>query len=608
MNNYGIDIWGDDNFIIDGAFVKINYGCKPSIYEIVKRIRDDNLRGPILLRFPHLIKKQIDCIYQNFQRASAELNYKGKFQAVFPLKVNQFPNFLTALLKAGNEHNYGLEAGSKAELLLAIAHTNLAPITVNGFKDKEMIELGFISASIGQDITLAIEGINELETIIESAKNQLDFVPKIGLRIKLHSLGAGIWEKSGGINSKFGLTSTELIKAMKLLKASNLLDKLTMIHFHIGSQITDISYLKKAIKEAGNIYGDLVKLGALNLNSINLGGGLAIEYAQHKENRQAKYSLSEYANDIVFMLGTIAKNKNVKEPNIIIESGRYIAASHAVLIAPVLELVSEGYIEDDLSLKDKNPPLIEELFDLYKSINTNNALEYLHDGLDHLNSLLTLFDLGYIDLQDRSNSEVLTHIIIKKAIYLLYDKNYSELLDIQKSIEEKYLVNFSIFQSMPDFWGLSQQFPVMPILKLDKKPTRSASLWDITCDSDGEIAFDTRNPLFLHSIDLKNEEYFLGFFLVGAYQEVLGMNHNLLSHPTEASIIIDKQGYKIQKMIESSSIIDILGDLNYDTKMIENSIQNKIKTSSLLSCHLKEKMLKKMVLFLKENGYLKTVK
>ncbi len=608
MNNYGIDIWGDDNFIIDGAFVKINHGCKPSIYEIVKQIRDDNLRGPILLRFPHLIKKQIDRIYQNFQRASAELNYKGKFQAVFPLKVNQFPNFLTALLKAGDEHNYGLEAGSKAELLLAMAHTNLAPITVNGFKDKEMIELGFISASIGQDITLAIEGINELETIIESAKNQPDFVPKIGLRIKLHSLGAGIWEKSGGINSKFGLTSTELIKAMKLLKASKLLDKFTMIHFHIGSQITDISYLKKAIKEAGNIYGDLVKLGAFNLNSINLGGGLAVEYAQHKENRQAKYSLNEYANDIIFMLGTIAKNKNVKEPNIIIESGRYIAASHAVLIAPVLELVSEGYTEDDLSLKDKNPPLIEELFDLYKFININNALEYLHDALDHLNSLLTLFDLGYIDLQDRSNSEVLTHIIIKKAIYLLHDKNYSELLNIQKSIEEKYLANFSIFQSMPDFWGLSQQFPIMPILKLDKKPTRSASLWDITCDSDGEIAFDIKNPLFLHSIDLKNEEYFLGFFLVGAYQEVLGMNHNLLSHPTEASIIIDKQGYTIQKMVESSSIIDILGDLNYDTKMIEKSIQNKIKTSSLFSSHLKEQMLKKMAQFLKENGYLKTVK
>ncbi len=608
MNNYGIDIWGDDNFIIDSTFIRVNKGSKPSIYEIVKQIRDDGVRGPLLLRFPHLIKKQIDSIYQNFQRASDELNYKGKFQAVFPLKVNQFPNFLTALLEAGKEHNYGLEAGSKAELLLALAHTNSAPITVNGFKDREMIELGFISASIGQNITLAIEGINELETIIESAKNHSNCVPKIGLRIKLHSLGTGIWEKSGGINSKFGLTSTELIKAMKLLKASSLLDKFTMIHFHIGSQITDISYLKKAIKEAGNIYGDLVKLGAYSLNSINLGGGLAVEYAQHKESRQAKYSLNEYANDIIFMLGTIAKNKNVKEPNIIIESGRYIAASHAVLIAPVLELVSEGYEENDLSLKDKNPPLIEELFDLYKFINTNNALEYLHDGLDHLNSLLTLFDLGYIDLQDRSNSEVLTHLIIKKAIYLLYDKNYSELLDIQKSIEEKYLTNFSIFQSMPDYWGLSQKFPVMPILKLDKKPTRSASIWDITCDSDGEIAFDKKNPLFLHSIDLKNEEYFLGFFLVGAYQEVLGMNHNLLSHPTEASIIINKHGYSIQKIQESSSIIDILGNLNYDTKMIEKTIQKKIKTSSLISEDLKEKMQDKMVQFLKENGYLKTVK
>lgn len=608
MNRYGIDIWGDDNFIIDGAFVKVNEGSKPSIYEIVKEIRDEGNRGPLLLRFPHLIKKQIDSIYQNFQRASNELNYKGEFQALFPLKVNQYPNFISALLKAGREHNYGLEAGSKAELLLAISCVkDNAPITVNGFKDTEMIELSLISSLMGQDITLTIEGINELETIIEAAKNWERNIPKIGLRIKLHSQGAGLWAKSGGINSKFGLTSTEIIKAIELLKRSNLLDKFTMIHFHIGSQITDISYLKKAIREAGNIYANLVKLGAFNLNSINLGGGLAVEYAQNRDNRQRKYSLAEYANDIIFMLSTIANSKKVKEPNIIIESGRYVAASHAVLIAPVFELVSEGYTENELALKEENPPLIEELFELYNSINTNNALEYLHDGLDHLNSLLTLFDLGYIDLVDRSNSEVLTHLIIKKAIYLLRHKNYKELLHIQNSIQEKYLINFSIFQSMPDFWGLKQNFPIMPIVKLDEKPTRSATLWDITCDSDGEITYDTKNPLFLHSIDLKKEEYFLGFFLVGAYQEILGMKHNLLTHPTEATIEIKNETYEIKNLIESSSVIEILGNLNYDTKKIQKVLKSKIQTSSLMPENLKEKMLDKMELLLKENGYLKTV-
>ncbi len=608
LNNYGIEIWGDDNFIIDGSLVVVNKDSKPSLLNIIKEIRDEGTRGPVLLRFPHLIEKQIDNIYQNFDRAKRELNYGGDFQAVFPLKVNQFPNFITALVEAGHKYNYGLEAGSKAELLIAMSHTkNQAPITVNGFKDKEMIELGFISALMGQNITLTIEGINELETIIEVAGEQKSKTPDIGLRIKLHSLGVGAWAKSGGINSKFGLTATELIKSIDLLKKSRLLKNFTMIHFHIGSQITDINYLKKAIREAGNIYADLVKLGALNLSTINIGGGLAVEYAQKKANCEVRYSLKEYANDIIFMLGTIAKSKNVTEPNIMIESGRYIASSHAVLIAPVFELVSEGYIEYDLRLKEKNPPLIEELNELYKSIEKKNALEYLHDGLDHLNSLLTLFDLGYIDLIDRSNSEVLTHLIIKKAIYLLQDYHLSELLHIQDLIQEKYLINFSMFQSMPDFWGLKQHFPVMPLAKLDIKPTRSATLWDITCDSDGEIKFERDNHLYLHSIDLKKEEYFLGFFLLGAYQEVLGMNHNLFSHPTEATILIDKKGYTIEKVIQSPSIINILDDLNYDTDKIKKALYEKINLSKIEN-GLKEKIEDKLNIFLDENGYLKTIK
>jgi arginine decarboxylase len=308
------------------------------------------------------------------------------------------------------------------------------------------------------------------------------------------------------------------------------------------------------------------------------------------------------------MLATISKSKKVEAPNILIESGRYVGASHAVLIAPVFELVSEGYLESDLLLKEKNPPLIEELHELYKFIDSKNALEYLHDALDHLNSLLTLFDLGYIDLIDRSNSEVLGHLIIKKAITLLQSKNYKELLHIQNMIQEKYLVNFSIFQSMPDFWGLSQHFPIMPLSKLDTTPTRAATIWDITCDSDGEIAYDTNNPLFLHSCDLKNEEYFLGFFLVGAYQEVLGMNHNLFTHPTEATIKIDKHGYNIENLVESSSILDILENLNYDTPHIQKTLKEKILSSTLIPEGLKLKTLDSIEIFFGENGYLKTIK
>jgi arginine decarboxylase len=610
MNNYGIDIWSNNDFIIDQDKIKINYKSKPSIYEIISNIRAKGLKGPLLLRFPHLIEKQIDAIYNNFKIASQTLNYKGKFQAVFPLKVNQFPNFIKPLLDIGEKYNYGLEAGSKAELLLAISLTKPnAPIFVNGFKDQEMIKLAFLSAQMNHDITLTMEGIDELESMLDVAKEEKTTnIPKIALRIKLHSSGIGIWAKSGGYNSKFGLTSTELLMAIKLLKKNDLLDKFTMIHFHIGSQLNDIAPLKKALREAGNIYADLKKLGAYNLETIDIGGGLGIEYSQHKENTQTNYSLAEYANDIIFMIQSIAKSKNVKEPNIAIESGRFIAASHAVLIAPVFELFSEEYNESELELKETNPPLIEELVELYKSIDKKHALEYLHDSVDHLNSILTLFDLGYVDLRDRSNSEILVNLIVKKVIVLLENEHTNELLKFKDSLLEKYLINFSIFQSMPDFWGLKQNFPVMPITKLDKKPTRSASLWDISCDSDGEIEFDRTNPLFLHSIDTNKEDYFLAFFLVGAYQEILGMKHNLFVHPTEATIIINNDNYKIKNLKISPSIIEILDDIDYDTQEIKNKLKENINNSPLLiSKEDKASIFSKLEILFGENGYLKTV-
>ncbi|HHD77696.1 MAG TPA: arginine decarboxylase, partial [Campylobacteraceae bacterium] len=274
--------------------------------------------------------------------------------------------------------------------------------------------------------------------------------------------------------------------------------------------------------------------------------------------------------------------------------------------APVFELFSEEYSIKALRLKEQNPPLIEELHELYKFIKPENALEYLHDSIDHLNSLMTLFNLGYIDLTDRSNSEILTHLIIRKAIVLLKNKPVRELLQIQDKIQEKYLVNFSIFQSLPDFWGLAQHFPVMPLSKLDTMPTRSASLWDITCDSDGEIDFDNKNPLFLHSVDLDEEEYFLGFFKVGAYQEVLGMKHNLFTRPTTATIAIDEEGYRIEELVKSDPLIDILEDLNYNPLTIQNRLLENIQNSVHIDAQTRAEIYRRMESFLHENGYLKT--
>lgn len=607
MKKFGLDIWANHNFIIENGEIKLNFKSQPSILKIVESIREDGVRGPILLRFPHLIKKQISSLYKNFSNAIKENKYKGSFNAVFPLKVNQFPHAVNAITQEGKEYQYGLEAGSKAELVLAMSKTpSDANITVNGFKDKEMLTLGFIAAQSGHKITLTIEGINELKTILEIANESSLKVPNIGIRVRLHSVGSGTWAKSGGMDAKFGLTATEIIEAIKLLKNANLIHKLSMIHFHIGSQMEDIAPIKKALREAGNIYAELRRMGALALENINIGGGLAVEYDQHSHGKSRNYSIEEFSSSVVFLLGEIMDAKNVQHPNIFTESGRFIVASHAVLITPVLELFSQDYHEKLLNFKEKNPPLIDELIELNNLLNNSNAIEYLHDALDHVESLLTLFDLGYIDLQDRSNGEILAHNIIKKALYLKSANPTSELEQLQVKLQERYLINASIFQSLPDYWGLNQHFPVMPLHHLDNIPHRAASLWDITCDSDGEIGFNPDKPLYLHDINLDSQDYFLGFFNVGAYQETLGMNHNLFTKPSEYTIIINDEDYEITNSIESKSILEILNSIGYNKVEILNKLEIDILKSDFITEKEKSDTLLKLKTFLKQNGYLRT--
>nr|MDA3909126.1 biosynthetic arginine decarboxylase [Sulfurimonas sp.] len=579
----------------------------PSLLDITEKIRSNHVRGPILLRFPHLIKKQIRTLYSYFDKAIKANNYQGSFNAVFPLKVNQFPYAVEAITSQGVKFNYGLEAGSKAELVLAMSKTNLGSnITVNGFKDKEMITLGFIAAQSGHTITLTIEGLGELETIIEVAKECNLKIPNIGIRVRLHSAGSGIWAKSGGMDAKFGLTSTEIIEAMTLLSREDMLDNLTMIHFHIGSQMSDIAPLKRALREAGNIYAELRKMGAKELNNINIGGGLAVEYDQHTHSTSRNYSIDEFSSSVVFLLGEIMNAKNVKHPNIFTESGRFIAASHAVLITPVLELFSQDYQEKLLNFKKVNPPILQELIELNKLLSNQNCIEYLHDALDHMESLLTLFDLGYIDLQDRSNAEILVHSIMKKALYLKSANPTDELEQLQVKLQERYLINASIFQSLPDYWGLNQHFPAMPIHHLNSTPLRAASLWDITCDSDGEIGFNPEKPLYLHDINVDEEDYFLGFFNVGAYQETLGMNHNLFTHPNEYTIKIDDDKYTITNEVESKSILSILESIGYNKQNILEKLKKDLLISDFITEQEKNDTLAKLETFVEQNGYLRT--
>jgi arginine decarboxylase len=609
MQNYGIDIWGENNFMIDQGVVKINYKSSPSLIEITQKIRKTNLRGPLLLRFPHLIGKQIELLYSNFQRAIFENDYTGKFHAVFPLKVNQFPKAVDAIVEHGKKFHYGLEAGSKAELAIAMAKTALgSPITVNGFKDEEMVRLGFMAAQMGHNITITIEGLGELEWIIDVAQSCNLKIPNIGIRIRLQSEGSGAWAKSSGLGSKFGLTSTELIEAMNMLQEYQLMNHFTMIHFHVGSQMQDISTLKRVLRESGNIYAELKKMGATHLGAINIGGGLAVEYSQHTANRLRNYTLEEFSNSVVFLLGEIMKAKGVEHPDIYTESGRFIVASHSVLITPVLELFSHDYQEKSLKLKEQNPPLIEELKELNALLSPRTCIEYMHDALDHLESLLTLFNLGHIDLQDRSNAEILVHQIIKKSLYLSQDNKVPEIERLQVKLQERYLINSSIFQSIPDYWGLQQPFPIMPLDRLNIPAIRAASLWDITCDSDGEIKFKPETPLYLHDIDLDEEEYFLAFFNVGAYQETLGMNHNLFTHPSECTILINETGYEIENFTESDNILNILEDIGYDGSKLLTNLKNKLASSEFMGEEEKTDTLQKLEMYLYQNGYLRTTR
>ncbi len=604
---YGINIWSDDNFAIENGVVKINHLSRPSLLEITETIRSDTIRGPLILRFPHLIKKQIDKLYTHFEDAIKENHYQGDFKAVFPLKVNQYANVIEPMMAYGEKYGYGLEAGSKAELVLAMSHTKIgSPITVNGFKDNEMIHLGFIAAQMGHNITITIEGLGELESIIEVAKTSNFKMPNVGLRVRLHSSGGGAWAKSGGMDSKFGMTATEILEAVELLEEEGMLEQLNMIHFHIGSQMEEIAPLKKALREAGNIYAELKKLGATSLRSINIGGGLAVEYAQHPSKRITNYSLREFSNDVVFLIGDIMDAKGVEHPDIFTESGRFIVAHHAVLVTPVLELFSHDYQPQHLRLKDVNPPLVEELIELNDLINEKNFIEYMHDALDHMDSLLTLFDLGYIDLEDRSNAEIFAHQIIKKAFYLSMQNPNIELKRLQERHQERYLVNCSFFQSIPDYWGLKQNFPIMPIHKLDEKANRPASLWDITCDSDGEIAYNQNAPLFLHDIDLDEEDYYLAFFNIGAYQETLGMQHNLFARPNEATVTLSEEGYTISIVEESLNLLKVIESVGYDSDTILKKLEMNLMQSAFITEQEKRDTLRQLKTYLYQNSYLRT--
>jgi len=584
---YGIENWGAGYFDINSRGHLI---VRPSEHDprhvdvkvLVDELVARRVKLPILLRFPQIFASQVRKLNQSFRSAMREFGYKGEHLGVFPMKVNQRRQVIEAYLEEASKYHYGLEVGSKAELYAGIAldQSESSLLVCNGFKDDSFINLAFVGTQLGKNVVIVIEKLNELGKIIDRTI-ETGVRPMIGMRVRLYTRGSGRWEKSGGEQSKFGLTTTELLQAIKTLREAGMLDQLRVLHFHIGSQITQIKRVKAGVKEAARVYAKIRKMG-VEVDHLNVGGGAGVDYDGSKTSFEssANYTLQEFANDVVYTIKGVCEEENVPEPNIITESGRVLVAYHAMLITNIIDEIETVHGIKNISLTDDEPQVIVELHDLYKTMNAKNFLEYYHDALEHKEELFTLFDLGYINLEERAKGEVLFWEVCDKANNFAKLSQYQseEFDDLRKLLSAKYLCNFSVFRSVPDHWAIDQLFPIIPIHKLNETPTDGATLVDITCDSDGVIdkfvdLHDVKEVLEVH--DLKDREpYYLALMLVGAYQEVMGNFHNLFGTTNEAHVVIDGDGnYHVSRIVPGSQVGDMLAYAKYERDFLQDGFR-----------------------------------
>ena len=595
---YGIENWGAGYFSINR---KGNLVVHPleghtsgaDVKEIIDDLKKRGIHPPVLLRFPQLIVAQIRKLQRAFRNAIREYEYKGRHLCVYPMKVNQNRFVVEEYLKEGVKYDFGLEAGSKAELYAALAmeQTEDSLLILNGFKDEEFIYLAFVGARAGKNVVIVIEKISELEHTLRlvnefTRKNSNAKLPMLGIRVKLYSKGSGKWEKSGGETAKFGLTTTEILEVIKRLKKAGRSDMLKLLHFHIGSQLTDIKRIKSAMREAARVYAKVRAMG-MKIEYLDVGGGMAVDYDGSRTSFEssANYNAQEFANDVVYLIKTVCDEENVPHPTIIQESGRYMTAYHAMLVVNIqdeIETVVEDFAEP-IVVTEEDPQVVKELYDLRETINGKNYREYYHDALENREELYTMFNLGLISLEDRGKGEVLFWDICERADYFAHQKKYvsEDFNELRRLLCAKYLANFSVFRSVPDNWALEQLFPIIPIHKLNKKPTEYATICDITCDSDGVVEkfvdlHDVKNVLELHKLE-KGEPYYLAILLIGAYQEVMGNNHNLFGFPHEAHIYIDEDGYIIKKVLHGSTLADMLKQARYDVSHLHENFRRNLE-------------------------------
>jgi arginine decarboxylase len=553
--------------------------------ELAEKLELRGISLPILVRFGEILQHRLGEMHQAFQNSIAEHGYKGSYCCVYPIKVNQQRQVVEEVFKFGRPYHFGLEAGSKPELLAVLAVAdNETPIICNGFKDDEYIEMVMLAKKIGRQIIPVVEKYTELDLIVKHAR-RVGVRPVIGLRVKLASRGSGRWKSSGGYRSKFGLTVTEALQALETMKAAGMEDCIQLLHFHLGSQITNIRQIKAAVIEAARIYVELKRAGA-GLNYLDVGGGLGIDYdgSQTDFESSVNYTLQEYSNDVVYHVQNVCDEAEVPHPTIISESGRAIAAYHSVLVFNVLGVSGFGDDSFEPVPDDAEQPLID-LQETNRSLSSKNLLESFHDAQQALDSALNLFSLGYLPLVQRSQAENLYWAICRRIHRMAKELEYfpEELESMDGMLSDTYFCNFSLFQSMPDSWAVKQLFPIMPIHRLNELPSRNGVLGDISCDSDGKIdqfidRRDVRRTLPLHAFN--GEPYLLGAFLVGAYQEILGDLHNLFGDTNAVHVSLGENGDVIlDTVIQGDTVREVLDYVQFNSKTLLEEFRRDVETA-----------------------------
>lgn len=590
---YNIKGWGVEYFSINekGNVIVTPKKGKASVdlKELIDELSLRDVSSPMLIRFPDILDNQIVTISECFKAAALEYNYKAQNYLIYPIKVNQMRPVVEEIVSHGKKYNIGLEAGSKPELhaVLAINTDPESLIICNGYKDESYIELALLAQKMGKRVFIAVEKLNELK-LIQSISKRLKIKPNIGIRIKLASSGSGKWESSGGDVSKFGLSSSELLEAIDFLEKNKMEDCFRFIHFHIGSQITKIRRIKNALREAAQFYTQLCKMG-FNIEFVDIGGGLGIDYDGTRSSNSessVNYTIQEYVNDSVSTFVDAADKNDLPHPNIITESGRSLTAHHSVLIFEVLETATlpEWDIYKD-KINEDDHELVKELYEIMDGLNPSNMLEVWHDAQQIREESLDRFSLNMLDLKTRALVERLYWTIARNVNELASESKHapSELRQLNKMLADKYFCNFSLFQSLPDSWAIDQIFPIMPIHRLDEKPANHATLQDITCDSDGKIDNFTATsnvPYYLPVHKFKsNESYYIGVFLVGAYQEILGDLHNLFGDTNAVHVSVNEKGYSIDQVIDGETVAEVLDYVQYTAKKLVRTVETWVTSS-----------------------------